>query len=214
MLFSWVTGMYCWVTDNLPADWISFKGPAGNEWVRETLTFVCVCVNPSLMPSGHIFGSFDNKPVGHKAVSELLFYGSVYRTYRQWNNTVLKALFPCSESCSLSDTQASTLTCKCTSVPRIHSHTQATCTHCETNEGNSSPSIPFHGEACWLWRQCVFTLVSTLLAIFAFLSLQWVCVRLLGVFTYITVSQYAYVDAAAFVTQLSAAVIQSVSELW
>lgn len=175
---------------------------------------VCVCVNPSLMPSGHIFGSFDNKPVGHKAVSELLFYGSVYRTYRQWNNTVLKAPFPCSESCSLSDTQASTLTCKCTSVPRIHSHTQATCTHCETNEGNSSPSIPFHGEACWLWRQCVFTLVSTLLAIFAFLSLQWVCVRLLGVFTYITVSQYAYVDAAAFVTQLSAAVIQSVSELW
>lgn len=214
MLFSWVTGMYCWVTDNLPADWISFKGPAGNEWVRETLTFVCVCVNPSLMPSGHIFGSFDNKPVGHKAVSELLFYGSVYRTYRQWNNTVLKAPFPCSESCSLSDTQASTLTCKCTSVPRIHSHTQATCTHCETNEGNSSPSIPFHGEACWLWRQCVFTLVSTLLAIFAFLSLQWVCVRLLGVFTYITVSQYAYVYAAAFVTQLSAAVIQSVSELW
>lgn len=166
------------------------------------------------MPSGHIFGSFDNKPVGHKAVSELLFYGSVYRTYRQWNNTVLKVPFPCSESCSLSDTQASTLTCKCTSVPRIHSHTQATCTHCETNEGNSSPSIPFHGEACWLWRQCVFTLVSTLLAIFAFLSLQWVCVRLLGVFTYITVSQYAYVYAAAFVTQLSAAVIQSVSELW
>lgn len=118
------------------------------------------------MPSGHIFGSFDNKPVGHKAVSELLFYGSVYRTYRQWNNTVLKAPFPCSESCSLSDTQASTLTCKCTSVPRIHSHTQATCTHCETNEGNSSPSIPFHGEACWLWRQCVFTLVSNLIGNF------------------------------------------------
>lgn len=174
---------------------------------------VCVCVNPSLMPSGHIFGSFDNKPVGHKAVSELLFYGSVCRTYRQWNNTVLKAPFPCSESCSLSDTQASTLTCKCTSVPRIHSHTQATCTHCETNEGNSSPSIPFHGEACWLWRQCVFTLVSTLLAIFVFLSLQWVCVRLLGVFTYITVSQYAYVDAAAFVTQLSAGVCQSFGKL-
>lgn len=163
-----------------------------------------VCVNPSLMPSGHIFGSFDNTPVGHRAVSELLLYGSVYRTYRQWNNTVLKASFPFSESCSLSDTQASTLTCKCTSVPRIHSHTQATCTHCETNEGNSSPSIPFHGEACWLWRQCVFMLVSTLLAIFVFLSLQWVCVRLLGVFTYITVSQYAYADAAAFVTQLSA----------
>lgn len=45
--------------------------------------FLCVCVNPSLMPSGHIFGSFDTKPVGHRAVSELLFYGSVYHTYRQ-----------------------------------------------------------------------------------------------------------------------------------
>ncbi len=43
MRFGWVTEMYCSVRHNFWADWISFKGPAGNKWiqeaVRETSTF-------------------------------------------------------------------------------------------------------------------------------------------------------------------------------
>lgn len=51
----------------------------------------------------------------------------------------------------------------------IHMHTQAPCTHCETNGGNSSPSIPFHGEFFWLWRRYLFLLVSTSCAVLYFL---------------------------------------------
>lgn len=128
----------------------------------------------------HIYG-FDSDTAAHRAVSKYLFYGSVHLTYQWWipsfsQHHPRQMRWQSLSRLCLSDTQASPPTCKCTSTLRIHSHTQTTCTRCETNEWNSSPSIPFHGELCWLWRQCVFVLVSTLCAILCFLSLQQVCV--------------------------------------
>lgn len=79
--------MYCRVTDYLSADWIYFKSPAGNEWARETW---CFFVNPSLMLSGQIFGSFDKDTVGHRAVSQHLFDDFVYLSVV--NEIVFKAV--------------------------------------------------------------------------------------------------------------------------
>lgn len=79
-----------------------------------------------------------------------------------------------------------THTCKCTSTLHIHTHTQASCTHRETNEWNSSPSIPFHGEFGWL-RVCLCVCACKYFMcnyVAFFVLAASLCVRLLGVFTY------------------------------